>query len=66
VTGVETGSGGYALVELDAVVPGEPEAAGDELRLREALARVQASAELAGVVSGVRGRASVEINEDNL
>ena len=66
VTGVETGSGGYALVELNAVIPGEPEVAGDEARLREALARVQGSAELAGVVSGVRGRASVDINEDNL
>ena len=41
VTGVETGSGGYALVELNAVIPGDPEAAGDEARLREALARVQ-------------------------
>ncbi len=66
VTGVETGSGGYALVELNAVIPGEPEAAGDEARLREALSRVQGSAELAGVVSGVRGRATVEINQDNL
>ncbi len=66
VTGVESGSGGYALVELNAVLPGEAEAAGDEARLRQALARVQGSAELAGVVDGVRGRASVEINEDNL
>lgn len=66
VTGVEIGNGAYALLQLDAVLPGEPAAGGDELRLREALARVHGTAELAGVVEGVRGRASIEINEDNL
>ncbi len=66
VTGVETGSGAYALLQLRAVTPGEPEAPGDEARLREALARVHGSAELAGVVAGLRSRAAIEINEGNL
>jgi peptidyl-prolyl cis-trans isomerase D len=66
VTGVELDDGGYALLQLRAVEAGTPETAADEARLREALARVQGTSELAGVVSGVRQRATVVINEENL
>jgi len=66
VAGVELDDGGYALLQLLAVEAGTPETAADEARLREALARVQGTGELAGVVSGVRQRASVVINEENL
>ncbi|MDX1592683.1 MAG: SurA N-terminal domain-containing protein [Gammaproteobacteria bacterium] len=65
-TGVETGTGAYALILLRGVEAGEPDSQVDETRLREALARVHASSEMAGVVDGVRSRASIEINQENL
>lgn len=66
VTGVELDDGGYALLRLRAVEAGVPETAADEARLREALARVQGTSELAGVVAGMRQRAAIVINEENL
>ncbi len=66
VAGVELEDGGYALLQLNGVEAGDPEAPEDEARLREALARVQGSAELAGVMIGVRSRATIKINEENL
>jgi len=66
VTGVELEDGGYALVQLLGVEAGVPETPEDETRLREALTRVQGSAELAGVMTGIRSRAAVDINADNL